>query len=579
MEDLQQLQQQLRQPIERMINSIAVALKLEVAVFDNEAHLVCCTPVYLKKKGRAVHAPSIQEVLHYGSIVVNTPGQMPSCIGCRFRDNCPSTMELLACIKADGAVAGVVSITSFTKEGFNRISGNTDMYMETISEIALMLGNFISSKTRRVTSVHTDDLIRTVMEMSTHPMLLTDANGVIVQYNHIAKTSLRFCQLSASSLWHIVPEEMAQKALRGVEFREKEFVRDGYHARFSSLPVLQDGQTMGVVVRLTDDHYGDESESFSMDHIIGSTPQTRTLHQLIRKVANSSSPILITGETGTGKELVARAIHEQSERRRYPFVAVNCSGIPDTLFESELFGYSEGSFTGAKKGGKAGKIEMAQGGTLFLDELGEMPMSMQPKLLRVLQEYELERVGSTEKIPLNIRVIAATNCNLEEMMRQGKFRKDLYYRIGVVNLELPPLRERQGDIMPIAMNYLKKLKLSFATPVECFSREAEEFFLRCPWPGNVRELQNAVEYVANLCEHREVTPRDLPPQLLAQRSARPTSAARATAASGRGRDEEAQIQKLLDQYGETLDGKKRIADELHVSLRTLYRKLEKYGMK
>ena len=336
---------------------------------------------------------------------------------------------------------------------------------------------------------------------------------------------------------------------------------------------------MGVVVRLTDDHYGDESESFSMDHIIGSTPQTRTLHQLIRKVANSSSPILITGETGTGKELVARAIHEQSERRRYPFVAVNCSGIPDTLFESELFGYSEGSFTGAKKGGKAGKIEMAQGGTLFLDELGEMPMSMQPKLLRVLQEYELERVGSTEKIPLNIRVIAATNCNLEEMMRQGKFRKDLYYRIGVVNLELPPLRERQGDIMPIAMNYLKKLKLSFATPVECFSREAEEFFLRCPWPGNVRELQNAVEYVANLCEHREVTPRDLPPRLLAQRSARPTSAARATAASGRGRDEEAQIQKLLDQYGETLDGKKRIADELHVSLRTLYRKLEKYGMK
>lgn len=566
--------QQMRQPIERIINSIGIALKLEVAVFDNEAHLVCCTPVYLKKKGRAVHAPSIQEVLHYGSVVVNTPGQMPSCIGCRFRDNCPSTVELLACIKAEGAVTGVVAITSFTKEGYNRISGNTNLYMETISEIALMLGNLVGGKTSQLTSIHTDDIIHSVMEMATHPMLLTDANGVITQYNQIAMSSLKFCQLAASSLWHIVPEEMAKKALRGVEFREKEFVKDGYHAKFSSSPILKNEQVMGVVVRLTDDHYGDEAESFSMERIIGSTPQTRALHQLIKKMAGSASPVLITGETGTGKELVARAIHEQSERRRYPFVAVNCSGIPESLFESELFGYAEGSFTGAKKGGKIGKIEMAQGGTLFLDELGEMPLSMQPKLLRVLQEYELERVGSTEKIPLNIRIIAATNCDLEEMMQQGKFRKDLFYRIGVINIELPPLRERQDDIMPIAMNYLKKMKMSLATPVEKFSLEVREFFYRYPWAGNVRELQNAVEYVANLCGQEEVTMKDLPPRLLAQKQAR--SVPKPTVAAVRLREEDEQIRKLMDQYGQTLDGKKRIANELNISLRTLYRKLDKY---
>lgn len=567
--------QQLCQPIERMIHSIGIALKVEVAVFDNEAHLVCGTPVYLKKKGRAVHAPSIQEVLHYGSVVVNAPGEMPSCIGCRFRDKCPATVELLACIKADGAVTGVVAITSFTKEGFNRISGNTDSYMETISEIAVMLGNFICGKTSQVTSVHTDDTVRSVMEMSAHPMLLTDSNGVITQYNQIAMTSLNFCRLANSSLWHIVPEDMAKKALRGVEFLNKEFVKDGYRAKFSCLPVLRDDRVTAVAVRLTDGRYGDENEVFSTKHIIGSTPQTRGLHKLIKKMADSSSPVLITGETGTGKDLVARAIHEQSERRQYPFVAVNCSGIPEALFESELFGYDEGSFTGAKKGGKIGKIEMAQGGTLFLDELGEMPLSMQPKLLRVLQEYELERVGSTEKISLNVRVIAATNCDLEEMMQQGKFRKDLFYRVGVINLELPPLRERQDDILPIAMNYLKKLKLNLSTPLERFSPEAADFLLHYSWAGNIRELQNVVEYVANLCEHSEASVRDLPPRLLAQKPARP--APKPAEKVGRGQNENEQIQKLLDQYGQTMDGKKRIAEELHISLRTLYRKLNKYS--
>lgn len=165
---------------------------------------------------------------------------------------------------------------------------------------------------------------------------------------------------------------------------------------------------------------------------------------MIRRIADSPTPVLITGETGTGKELIARAIHEQSRRSKYPFVAINCSSIPDNLFESELFGYEEGSFTGAKKGGKIGKIEMAQGGTLFLDEIGEMPLFAQPKLLRILQEYELERVGSNKKIHLDIRVIAATNRDLGEMVAEKTFRGDLYYRINVINLKLPPLEDQEG---------------------------------------------------------------------------------------------------------------------------------------
>ena len=295
--------------------------------------------------------------------------------------------------------------------------------------------------------------------------------------------------------------------------------------------------------------------------------------QLIRRYADSPSPVLITGETGTGKELAARAIHEQSKRSKYPFVAINCSSIPENLFESELFGYEEGSFTGAKKGGKIGKIEMAQGGTLFLDELGEMPLSVQPKLLRVLQEYELERVGSTKKIHLDVRIIAATNRDLANMVAEKTFREDLYYRINVINLKLPPLRERKGDIMPIAENYLKKMRQKMETPLRSFSDEVVEYFLSYRWPGNVRELQNVIEYAANLCESDVLRLSDLPEtiQQKTEKAAKPRKAKALSAADA----ETERLEALLEQYGHTLEGKKRIAAEMHISLRTLYRKIER----
>lgn len=208
-----------------------------------------------------------------------------------------------------------------------------------------------------------------------------------------------------------------------------------------------------------------------------------------------------------------------------------------------------------------------------MDELGEMPLSLQPKLLRVLQEYELERVGSSEKIPLNIRIIAATNRDLEEMIQQGKFRQDLFYRISVVNIELPPLRERREDILPIAMNYLKKLKLTLRTPVERFSPEVEQLFLEYPWPGNVRELQNAVEYAANLCENATVKLQDLPKKLLS-RSKDASAAAQRHGRKTMSASDQQKLNQLLDRYGQTLEGKKRIAEELGISLRTLYRRLD-----
>ena len=564
--------EEIRFSLEHLVDTLATALKAEIAIFDNDAKLFYCTPTYLKKKGKAVHAPSINEVLDMGSVVVNRPGEMPSCIGCRFKDNCPSTVEILSCISMQGVTLGVVALTSFTKEGHNRISNNIESYQETITEISYLIGEMVLNKTGNTMSVNVEKLIEGIMSMSQSPMLLCDANGVITGFNQHAGQMLSFCKLSVGSLMNVLPEEIVKKILKGAAFHEKDFIFTGYRGKISNKIIkLDDGRVIGIIVKISNISY-EENRPTALGRIVGSTPETLQIHAMIKKLASSPTPVLITGETGTGKELVARSIHEQGNRSAYPFVAVNCAGIPETLFESELFGYEEGSFTGAKKGGKIGKMEMAQGGTLFLDELSDMPLSVQPKLLRVLQEFELERVGSTEKIPLNIRIIAATNGNLPKLIAEGKFREDLFYRIAVINLELPPLRQRKSDIVPIAKNYLNRLKQRINTPAMDFSPEVVRFLEEYRWKGNIRELQNVVEYAANMAETTVVNLRDLPPKLLAEVTIKKEEI---KPIEKKPDDETMKIKALIDKYGSTLEGKKRIAEDLGISLRTLYRRLDK----
>ncbi|RKY04398.1 two-component system response regulator [Candidatus Poribacteria bacterium] len=225
--------------------------------------------------------------------------------------------------------------------------------------------------------------------------------------------------------------------------------------------------------------------------LVGASPAFRRALELARKVAESDVTVMILGETGTGKELLARFIHFNSRRRSKPFVAVHCASIPETLLESELFGYEPGAFTGATRR-KIGKFELADGGTLFLDEIGDMPLSMQVKLLRALQEREIERVGGLETIPVDVRVIAATNKNLLEEVRKGSFRNDLYYRLSTVPIYLPPLRERREDIPLLVEYFIREISEELGVEVSV-SEEAMEMLMEYPWPGNVRELENVVQ--------------------------------------------------------------------------------------
>jgi two-component system response regulator AtoC len=246
--------------------------------------------------------------------------------------------------------------------------------------------------------------------------------------------------------------------------------------------------------------------------IIGSSQGIAELYAILERVADTPTTVLITGESGTGKELVARALHEHSSRKDKPFIKVNCAAIPKELIESELFGYERGAFTGAVAS-KPGRFELANGGTLFLDEIGEIPIEMQVKLLRALQESEFERVGGIKTIRVDVRLVAATNRDLKKLIAAGSFREDLFYRLNVVPIRLPALRERTGDIPLLAEHFLTKFNERLRKKVEGLDADATEVLVQYPWPGNIRELENVIERAVLFCDESKLHAKDLPPDV------------------------------------------------------------------
>src|SRR5215213_4018489 len=259
-------------------------------------------------------------------------------------------------------------------------------------------------------------------------------------------------------------------------------------------------------------------EKYRFENIIGTSGKMQDIYNLIAKVADTDSTILIQGESGTGKELVARALHFNSSRQHQPFVAINCSALPENLLESELFGHKKGSFTGAVSD-KSGLFEEAEMGTIFLDEVNSMALSLQTKLLRVLQERQIRRVGETKSVPINVRVLAATNESLGDKIKSGAFREDLYYRLCVIPIEMPALRERLDDIPLLVSHFLQKNASQTGTEPKKIDPKSIESLQGYRWPGNVRELENAIERACALCDEGTVKPQDLPPQVLRQAGA------------------------------------------------------------
>jgi two-component system NtrC family response regulator len=305
----------------------------------------------------------------------------------------------------------------------------------------------------------------------------------------------------------------------------------------------------------------------TFEGMLGSSPPMQEVFTTIRKVATTDAPVLILGESGTGKEMAALAIHRRSARKDRPFVAINCGAIPETLLESELFGHEKGAFTGAHVQ-RQGRVETASGGTLFLDEIGELPPALQVKILRFLQEQYIERIGGRSKIPVDTRVVAATNVDLKKAMSEGKFREDLFYRLAVVTIRLPALRERSGDVPLLAKAFLRKFAAQNARTVEDFNAKSLRALQQHFWPGNVRELENRIKRGVIMAEGRYVTPADLELADGSESNLRTLKEARETV-------ERELIQQALQRHGGKIS---RAAEELGISRPTFYELMEKLGL-
>lgn len=381
-------------------------------------------------------------------------------------------------------------------------------------------------------------LLELILDNIYSGVVITDADGRIMYFN---KPYGRFLGIDADAqIGRHVTEvientRMHIVAKTGTPELNKAHTINGQDMVVQRIPVIENGKVIAVFGQVMFKHVRDveklakelsllkskvklyeeelaalRSTRYTFDSIVGASPVLSHLKKEAMKAAGTNFPVLITGESGTGKEMFAQAIHNASVRRAHPFVRINCASIPKELLESEFFGYEKGAFTGANASGKYGKFELGNKGTVFLDEIGDMPMEMQPKLLRVLEEKEFERIGGTAPVKTDFKLIAASNQNLEEMVGEGKFRKDLFYRLNVIRLNIPPLRERREDIISIAKNFLISVTENLPFPEIRLHSGAEEILTGYNWPGNIRELVNVLSRITCFLERDEIRPYDIP---------------------------------------------------------------------
>ncbi len=510
------------------------------------------------------------------------------------RDINQEMAEICTPIWAGNSVIGVIALVAFTDEQKQHLLLKQDQMLLFLERMSELLGAKALEQEFYQELQLTKNEVMVILETAHEGMLAINEGGIITYSNSKAGFLLKAAgmELAGKHLSQFMPESPALDVLKtGLGYTETEEL---YHLGNKTLhfiattkPIQGYEKIAGAVIsfrdisearRLVYDLSGANLDFSFADIISQSTIMDHVKSQALR-VALGHSTVLITGESGTGKELFARAIHFASDRQKGPFVTVNCGAIPEALLESELFGYVGGAFTGALEKGKVGKFELADKGTIFLDEIGDMPLHLQVKLLHVLQKKTFERVGGNKAVHVDVRVIAATNRDLEKMIREKEFREDLYYRLNVIPIKIPPLRERREDIRLLVDHMLEKYSEIINKKVLECSPEVIRVFRDYHWPGNVRELENAVEYAVTMCSEGLLQADALPPRIKRFLYSEEGTANQSSTLQEQIKEYEKNILKnLLSQYGDLQQDKLKIARDLGISRATLYRKLSEHRL-
>ena len=478
---------------------------------------------------------------------------------------------------------------AFTEGQKEIIRENRDGLLNFLGKMADLISNKLKAQ------INTEELelekkkLETLIDSMDRAIVSVDINGKIDKYNSKFKEifNLNDSEVEDKSVVQVLNfiNEPLNKDFKRYKSGMFFYRKNGYELKgiYNINKITVKDKLKGYVIDFIDKreaikNYNRINKDYKivLDNIIGESNIIKTIKNESFIASKSSSTVLITGESGTGKELFARAIHNHSDRVDNPFIAVNCAAIPDNLLESELFGYEEGAFTGAKKGGKLGKFELAHKGTIFLDEIGDMSLHLQAKLLRVLQERELDKIGGKSNISIDVRIISATNKDLEDMVSKGIFREDLYYRLNVIPIHLPSLKDRREDI-PLLIDYtIKEYSNKLGKNVDRVDKDALKVMMEYRWPGNIRELQNIIEYSINMSSSSVITLDSIPQKIKC------TSINEVREDNREIRTledlEKQEIIRALDKFKDFKKDKELVAKALGISRATLYRKLEKYNI-
>lgn len=564
---------QIKDDIQKYAETISKVIDLQVEVMSKNFIRVAGTGILRDKISENMfnEAHIYKEVLKTGkTIVIKNPREEKLCTDCASRKNCKEILEVSTPIIFNSEIVGVIGLICFNEEQKNSFLLKEDYYIGFIEQMSMFISSRIYQENEKIMIENNNKVLLKVVDGIPNAIIITNENNEIELINETGtslfgdlplKAKLNTTTLSEFSdkkEFFITCNEITHKVVGDIIDFSKNM------GRFRTLYIFQEADKFREYVQQF-------NSNFIKDFVFTSF-QMQNVYLKIQKVAKTTTTTLITGESGTGKEVVAKAIHMNSNRAEKPFIPVNCGAIPESLIESEFFGYVKGAFTGANPNGKIGFFEQANGGTIFLDEIGDMPLSLQVKLLRVLQEKTITPIGSNKIKEVDARIITATNRNLEELVKENRFREDLYYRLNVFPIYIPPLRERPTDIVELATYFIEKYSQLFNIPSKLISNEVKEFFLTYSWPGNIRELKNIIEYAINVIDEKEniIFLKHLPPRLVNSFENKQIKTLAEL--------EKEAIKNLLEKFGASSKDKVKIAKTLDISLATLYRKIKQYNL-
>ena len=557
---------------------VSKVVNIDVEVMDSSFVRIAGTGNLEEKVGLSMRKEShiYHQVLKYKkTIIILNPRKDPHCSNCPNKSLCKEELEISTPIIYQDEVIGVIGLICFEKNKKYDFFIKKDLYIQFLEQIAEFISYKVYVYFSSLQLKRDNEILNSIIDRVQDIIILTNRKNQIELINKKGLNVLGKIDKNEKIVLKNSSSFLNQKEFNFL-YSEKEISAIGDIFNFS-LEKLEKNEelnkTLFVFKEISEFKKYVLSFHENSSIILLESPQMQDIYSRISKVSKNDTSVIITGESGTGKEIIARHIHNLSTYSKGPFIIVNCGAIPESLIESELFGYTKGAFTGADPKGKIGFFEKANNGTIFLDEIGELPLQIQVKLLRVLQDKTITPIGSRTEKQINVRIIAATNKKLEEEIEKKNFREDLFYRLNVFPINIPPLRERKKDIKILIDFFVKKYYISFQKEQKDISENVYKLLMDYSWPGNIRELRNTIEYCMNMIEETEakIELKHLPPKFLKNKEDLDDK-------KTLKEFEKENIINLIKIYGDNLEAKKIISKSLGIGIATLYRKLKKYNL-